>query len=182
MSELPHEHTLDTTAFLIATTKVIELEYDYVVAKVGQEVLLRDIDQKKMARIAISLLEKARLDTSQEDEEKLSESDESVVIFPSDEASIEHLHLLANELGSMNGYCLTLINSEKIILDQIVRTKDACLMVISLEVSLTPLGIYVAKDRHIVIDGHGIMKDVIEVGPEDIAIVEQFIDKIIALS
>jgi len=94
---------------------------------------------------------------------------------------VEHLRLLADELGSINGYRLTLITDVKMILDQIVRTKDDCLMVISLEASLSPLGVTVAKDRHIAQHGRGVMKDVLEVGPEDVAIIDQFIQKIIDL-
>ncbi|MDB5180117.1 MAG: hypothetical protein JWN12_749 [Candidatus Saccharibacteria bacterium] len=181
MNELLHEHTPDTTAFLTATLKAIEHEYDYVIAKVGQQQLLQDMDQKKMARVVIGLLDQTDLDAFQEDEERRTESDDSMNISVSDEASLEHLRLLADVLGNINGYRLTLITDGKIILDQTVRTKDACLLVISLEASLSPLGIYVAKDRHIALDGHAVMKDVLEVGPEDIAVVDQFIQKIIEL-
>lgn len=181
MSELPHEHTTDTTAFLTATLKVVEREYDYVVAKVGQERLLQDLDQKKMARVAIGLLKQVDSDVFEEDQERRTEADDSTLISASDETSLEHLRLLADELGAINGYRLTLITGEKIILDQTVRTKDACLIVISLEASLSPLGIYVAKDRHIAVEGHAIMKDTLEVGPEDIAVMDQFVQKIIDL-
>jgi hypothetical protein len=182
MSELPHEHTTDTTAFLTATFKAIEREYDYVVAKVGQEQLLQDMDQKKMARVAINLLQQADLDVFQGDEERHPGQDDSMNMSLSDEASVEHLRLLSDTLGAVNGYRLTLITDEKIILDQTVRTKDACLIVISLEASLSPMGIYVAKDRHMAPNGHTIMKDVLEVGPEDVAVVDQFIQKIVELS
>lgn len=182
MSEQPHEHTPDTTAFLTATLKATELEYDYIVAKVGQDRLLSDIDQKKMARTAIGLLEQAGLDAFQDGEELFSHSDESETISASFELSREYLRLLAEEIGAINGYRLTLISTDKIILDQMVRTKDTCLMVISLEASLSPMGISVAKDRHIAMKGRATMKDVLEVGPEDVAIVDQCIQKIIELN
>lgn len=181
MDHLPHEHTIDTGAFLSATLKAIESEYDFVEAKVGQARMLQDIDQKRMARIAVSLLEQADLEAFQEDEERTYNSNESLSISASDEASLEHLRLLADELGAVNGYRLTLINDDKLILDQTVRTKDTCLMVVSLEASLSPTGIYVAKDRHIALDGYAVSKDILEVGPEDIAVIDQFIQKIIDL-
>ncbi|MBC7565019.1 hypothetical protein H7100_02185 [Candidatus Saccharibacteria bacterium] len=182
MNELPHEHTPDATAFLMATSIAVESEYDFVVNKVGQETLLRDIDQRKMARTAITLVEQANIETFQGGEELFSNSDESEAVSASFELSREHLRLLAEEIGAINGYRLTLISTDKIILDQIVRTKDACLMVISLEASLSPMGIYVAKDRHIAIKGRATMKDVLEVGPEDVAVVDQCIQKIIELN
>lgn len=177
MDHLPHEHTLDTGAFLNATLKAVESEYEFVEAKVGQARMLQDIDSKRMARIAVTLLE----EVFQDEEDPQLPPEEAVSISATDEASLEHLRLLADELGSVNGYRLTLINDEKLILDQTVRTKDACLMVISLEASLSPMGIYVAKDRHIALEGHAVAKDVLEVGPEDIAIIDQFIQKIIDL-
>ena len=179
MPEIPHEHSLDTSLFLTATQKVVEREYDYIVKKVGQETFLRDIDQRKMARTAIGIFERATVGSFDGDEDSYFESDAAMDISSSDMASREHMRLLSDEIGLINGYRLTLITDNKAIFDQIVRTKDECLMVISLEASLTPLGIIVEKDRHIALHGRPVMKDVLEVGPEDIAIIDQFIQKII---
>ena len=181
MNEVPHEHTLETAPFLSATLKAIDHEYEYVSSKIGQEGIIRDIDQKKIAHAAIGILQRADVGAYTTDQEDYFDQDTPLVISASDEASVEHLRLLADELGSINGYRLTLITDVKMILDQIVRTKDDCLMVISLEASLSPLGVTVAKDRHIAQHGRGVMKDVLEVGPEDVAIIDQFIQKIIDL-
>lgn len=179
MSEMPHEHTLDTATFLTATLKSADREYEYVARKVGQETLLRDIEQKTMARAAIGLFERATLSSFDGDEDTYFQSDALIPVAVSDEASLEHLRLLSDDLGAINGYRLTLVTDGKIILDQTVRTKDSCLMVISLEATLSPLGISVTKDRHIALQGHAVMKDILEVGPEDVAIIDQFIQKII---
>jgi len=182
MSDFSHEHTPDTAAFLTATLKAIDHEYEYVATKVGQETILQDIDRRKIAVTAIGILQNADIDTLNSDPKDHFSSDESIIVSPSDEASLEHLRLLADELGTVNGYRLTLVTDTKIILDQIVRTKDDCLMIVSLEASLSPMGLYVAKDRHIARSGHAVEKDVLEVGPEDVAVIDQFIQKIIDLN
>ena len=182
MSELPHEHTPDTTAFLTATLKTVDHEYEFVAAKIGQDAIIQDRDKKQLAVKALGLLQNADLDAFIGDQGEFFAGDESMNVSLTDEASLEHLRLLAGELGTINGYRLTLITDSKIILDQIVRTKDDCLMTISLEASLSPLGVYVAKDRHIAITGRAVMKDPLEVGPEDIAIVDQFVQKLIDLN
>ena len=180
MSELPHEHTPDTAEFLTATLKVVDQEYDYIAEKVGQEQILRTIDQKVMAHSAFILLESAYSDDFLNDD-SFSTDTETGVSSEIYEASLEHLRLLSDTLGAINGYRLTLMTDKKMILDQVVRTKDNCLVVISLEASLSPLGVHVAKDRHIARDRLRIEKDTLEVGPEDISVIDQFIQKIIAL-
>ena len=66
MHELHHEHTPDIDAFLQATQKAVDLDYEYVVKKVGIDSFMRDIDSKKMARMAISLLNEAGLEAFSE--------------------------------------------------------------------------------------------------------------------
>ena len=179
MQELHHEHTPDISAFLQATQKAVDLDYEYVVQKVGIDSFLRDIDSKKMARMAILLLNEAGLEAFSEPLERPLATNEQEFSNPSDEASIEYLRLLAASLGSINGYSLTMITANKLILDQLVRIRDDCFITISLDVQLTPIGIHVAKDRYIVLPGRATMKDPLEVGPEDTAIIDAFVQKII---
>ena len=183
MHEFHHEHTPDIHAFLQATQKAVDLDYDYVVEKVGIDTFLRDTDAKKMAKIAISLLYDAGIEAGSEvfseSLERTSSSNTHELSSSSDEASIEYLRLLAGTLGSINGYSLTMITANELILDQFVRTKDDCLITISLDVQLSPIGLYVAKDRYTVFPGRTPMKDPLEVGPEDSAIIDAFVQKII---
>ena len=72
-----------------------------------------------------------------------------------------------------------MITANELILDQLVRTKDDCLITISLDVQISPIGIHVAKDRYMVLPGRMPMKDPLEVGPEDTAIIDAFVQKII---
>lgn len=174
-----HEHTPDMNSFLSATQIAVDLEYDYVIQKVGLETLLRDADNKKMARLALSLLNEAGLEAVSEFEDHAPTSSEREHISVSDEASLDYLRVLASNLGSINGYTLTMISANALILDQLVRTKDDCFITISLDVQLTPIGIHVAKDRYIVLPGRATMKDPLEVGPEDTAIIDAFVQKII---
>lgn len=182
MSGPAHEPNPDIVAFLGATQKAVELEYDYVLNAVGQETMLRDIDHKKMSRIAISLLLQADLETFREDlGHPNTASNEYTVMSASDKASLEYLHLLAGDLGAMSGYYLSLVNDRKIIVDHLTRTQDACLIIVSLEASLSPASIEVKKDRYIILNGRQTMKDTLDTEPEDIAVIDQFIQKLIAL-
>ncbi len=181
MHEFHHEHTPNIDTFLRATQKAVDLDYDYVIQKVGLESLLRDADSKKMARMAISLLNDTGLEARSEPGGSFSSSNEDNLTYASDVASIEYLRLLTGTLGSINGYSLTMITTNALILDQLVRTKDKCLITISLDVRLSPIGLHVAKDRYIGLPGRWPIKDPLEVGPEDTAVVDAFIQKIIEL-
>jgi len=183
MTALYHEHTPDYSSFIEATQRASDKGYDYVADKIGLEAMTRNFDTHYVGKQAIEMFERADIEALRDFEDVFDSLVSEVPdpkIVDNEDASREYCRLLSLRIGTINGYTLTHIAADRVIVDQVIRTRDLCLIVVSLDAQLSPIGdILVQKDRHLVQPGHQTMVDPLAVGLEDIALIDSFVEHII---
>jgi len=91
------------------------------------------------------------------------------------------LNQVVDTIGSVEGFHLIHINARRFIIDQFLRLGARHIETISIQAICYPTGVLITKDRHEVYGRGDAEPEPLEVNPEDFAVVDEFIRKLITL-